>query len=236
MDDGRVQIPKEYFDASSHLDLTMKSESYDRLSCEGQESEVNGVESDIAVGSEKSEIGSDFSQELSFNLAGYIKKRPGRRADFTGLNQRKDVVLKSLLRKIKKFFWTHFKHLFKYIQLKKADQPAIFESYLRAYVEVILKQEATPEYVFTFGSFINPKEMKRAINYNFNMDFEFTLQKIERLSRIEEIYDILYRFSISKFKRYAKKKIIRGLINHYIRVQSEFSQDEKIGLQIILDK
>ena len=56
-----------------------------------------------------------------------IDKKLGRKPTFTGLTQRRDVVLKNLLRRIKTFFWNDFKDQTKYFKLKKYKRIAHFE-------------------------------------------------------------------------------------------------------------
>ena len=56
-----------------------------------------------------------------------IDKKLGRKPTFTGLTQRKYVVLKTMLRRIKTFFWNDFKDLTKYFKLKKYKRIAHFE-------------------------------------------------------------------------------------------------------------
>ena len=82
----------------------------------------------------KSSYGFD-SNEISYNhqdaqniqYNGSIDKKFGRKPTFIGLTQRKDVVLKTLLRRIKTFFWNDFKDQTKYFKLKKYKRIAHFE-------------------------------------------------------------------------------------------------------------
>ena len=62
-----------------------------------------------------------------FNKSGNIRKKLGRKPIDTGLNQRKDVVLKAVLRKMHSFFWKDINSETKYIRLKKRRGIQSFE-------------------------------------------------------------------------------------------------------------
>ena len=62
-----------------------------------------------------------------FNKSGNIRKKLGRKPIETGLHQRKDVVLKAVLRKMHSFFWRDVNSETKYIKLKKRRGVQSFE-------------------------------------------------------------------------------------------------------------
>lgn len=70
---------------------------------------------------------SGSESNLIYNKSGSIRKKIGRKPVFTGLQQRKDVVLKSLLRKIHSFYWKDINHETNYIKQKKKRGVQYFE-------------------------------------------------------------------------------------------------------------
>ena len=60
-----------------------------------------------------------------FNKSGSIRKKIGRKPDISGLHQRKDIVLKSLLRKIHSFYWKDINSETKYLKNKQKRNPVL---------------------------------------------------------------------------------------------------------------
>ena len=79
---------------------------------------------------------SGSESNLIYNKSGSIRKKIGRKPVFTGLQQRKDVVLKSLLRKIHSFYWKDINHETNYIKQKKKRGVQYFEEYLKSIFKI----------------------------------------------------------------------------------------------------
>ena len=77
----------------------------------------------------------ESESNLIYNKSGSIRKKIGRKPVFTGLQQRKDVVLKSLLRKIHSFYWKDINHETNYIKQKKKRGVQYFEEWLKIYIQ-----------------------------------------------------------------------------------------------------
>ena len=68
---------------------------------------------------------SEHDETIKFGLSEVTVKRIQK---YDGLTQRKDVVLKNLLRRIKTFFWKDFKSETRYLKLKRYRRVGYFEN------------------------------------------------------------------------------------------------------------
>ena len=115
-------------------------------------------------------------------------KRLGRPPILTGLSKRKDVVLKALLRRIRTYFWKDLNAKTKYLNKKKYKGASIFNDCLTFYIENILKEVATSEFLHILGSFISSNEMKALITANIKLGLEKKDQKSNRIKMADEIH------------------------------------------------
>ena len=166
-----------------------------------------------------------------------IEKKLGRKPNLTGLTQRRDVVLKNLLRRIKTFFWNDFKDQTKYFKLKRYKRIAHFERWIQFYIANCLQEDASIESSFVFGSFISSSDMKSLVLEKSKSMVWDRAETDDKLMRIDSIYSTLYKFSETKFADLAKNEIISNLIaKFYNEMQDELNANEAIGIHILLDK
>ena len=133
------------------------------------------------------------------------KKKLGRKPLITGLTQRKDIVLKTLFRRIKTFFWKDFNKETKYKNYESKTRVLFFEKCMKRYIKNVLQEEITGEFGFVFGGFISPRDMKKLVAINPNSIFVQWSQLSEDWDKIDEIHRILTRFSVKKFSKICKK-------------------------------
>jgi len=78
------------------------------------------------------------------------KKKVGRRRIQTGMSQRKDVVLKKVLRKIRNFYWSDFQNCTN-ISMKKRERLSEerLKVHLKDYIKKSFSQDPKPGMVRT---------------------------------------------------------------------------------------
>mmetsp|Transcript_31788 Transcript_31788/g.28151 ORF Transcript_31788/g.28151 Transcript_31788/m.28151 type:complete len:111 (+) Transcript_31788:318-650(+) len=86
-----------------------------------------------------------------------ISKKKGRKPIPTGLVQRKDVVLKSLLRKIRAFYWLRFKTVTKFNEKKNREDALYFKQKVQEYVGIEFGIKPEDLFVDTLEAFIRLK-------------------------------------------------------------------------------
>ena len=173
-----------------------------------------------------------------FNKSGNIRKKLGRKPIDTGLNQRKDVVLKAVLRKMHSFFWKDINSETKYIRLKKRRGIQSFEEWLNLYIKNKLNEKPNDHLVLVLGSIACSSDMKDFISRKPHQESKASLKRISnQLSIVELIYNTLYKFSFSKFKSLAKRPEMLTIMTYFVsRLENSFSEDEKIGVQILINQ
>ena len=151
--------------------------------------------------------------------------------------KRKDVSLKSLLRKIKKFFWIDFQCITMYNEQKKNKGDDYYEKCLRIYIEIVFQEQATPEFVFILGSFISSKDMKNLIDNKSNSSFIDFIKKDYNITEVNKIYNTLYKFRLQNLEAFLRKECAQKLMHYFYKSEiKNLKEDELIGLQIVIDK
>lgn len=129
---------------------------------------------------------------------------------------RKDVVFKSILRRVRKSYLSEFNRITKYISTKRSHDELYLIRKLEDFAEVLLSdseklsnssylftQDFKNELVFFMGAIFYPKHLKSL--------FESNLKKTE----IEVIHSSLYRFTKKKLSHLESYGAYHFLINHF---------------------
>ncbi|CAI2380373.1 unnamed protein product [Moneuplotes crassus] len=147
-----------------------------------------------------------------------IRKKPGRKKEYTGLTKRKDVIIKRILRKVKGFYWKGFNKFTKYNSRKRSfDAEDFFYSCVRVYLTHELK-------------FLSPSvPMMKTLG-------DMMLIKAVGGKEDNEFYDTLYRYSYLKFTRLVRNKYFRFFVKLYSNKVDplQMDSDDRIGLEMIL--
>jgi hypothetical protein len=144
----------------------------------------------------------------------------GRRSEHNGLTQRKDIVLKKVLRDIRGYYIKNFNELTKYNIRKK--------------------------YSFERDSYI--KCLSTYVNYEFGIsdggEIVYVLEKLfnyietRAFHPSNDIHDALYNFTNHKLQILTGNASVRFLISHYDKNinKSNFTNDQRIGLLMVLEE
>ena len=151
------------------------------------------------------------------SVKGEFQKKKGRRPKPTGLVQRKDVVLKSLLRRIRNFYWKRFKTLTHFNDKKNREWAEYFRNKLEKYATIEFGEVKDEEFLDTLDSLIKLKPSK---------------------SKSWNIREWIYKFSFMRFEPLLSNKCFRELIFHFHNETNfeDLKEDLKIGLEMILKK
>jgi hypothetical protein len=124
-------------------------------------------------------------------------KKVGRKPIHTGLSKRKDVVLKSLLRKIKSHYWKEFEAQTQFNQRKNKqdDQRKFFKTCIRIYVSSCALLEDTIEVKTSLGNLLNPKLMGDKADYALrDLLCKFSMQKYEGVLQNSEFSELIQAY------------------------------------------
>ena len=167
------------------------------------------------------------------------KKKVGRKPLNTGLTLRKDVVLKTVLRKIRTFYWSDFNAVTRFKLYKHRKAADYYETCIKRYVSLRMGMKCSRGYLFAFGSFMSSKEVHKLLNIKTSSLFTPLLERRNQMREdSEEVYDTLYKFSFSKYSKLVRSKDFKDLIIRYSKVvdHDTLSEDEAIGLGILVEE
>ena len=160
------------------------------------------------------------------------RKRCGRKPINTGLSRRKDVVLKSLLRKIRSFYKTRFKE---FVQYEHPNQKNALKSHTK---NVIKRHTLTSNLRYNISQFIEKEFGMKATE-----DFILSLKSFIYLNTVNKenqniFRECLYKFSCLKFDKLIKLYNFKILIFYYYKEVNKASldKDSLIGLEMIMKK
>ena len=163
------------------------------------------------------------------------KKKRGRKSLNEGFKTRKDVVLKTLLRKMHRFFWHDFNVTTKYMKIRRDRRVNFFETCLESYIHLKINAEATHDLTFLLGCITNSKEMEKSLHQRTNNRPERI--KAQLLKDTSYVYDILYNFTVSKLTKLTKKQEFFTLFTYFSKeIESVQNSDEIKGLKIFNEK
>ena len=123
-------------------------------------------------------------------------------------------MLKSILRKIRKYLWRQFNEFTNFLKQKYLKEKDFYERCLIEFITNIIQKEATAEFVLILGGFLSFEHMKELIMSNYSKIFNKSLKNIY-LSKIDEIYDLLYKFTLTKYVKFAKRKEVHIILNYF---------------------
>ena len=146
------------------------------------------IDESVTFTSSRSKGEIDVEENLYENDFVSQPKRLGRPPIPTGLSKRKDVVLKTMLRRIRAYFWKDFNRKTKYLSKKKYKGLFFLQDCLTFYIENILKEEATSEFLHLLGSFISTYDTKTLITAYVNSGLETETQKSNKIRFADEVY------------------------------------------------
>lgn len=144
------------------------------------------------------------------------RSKAGRKPLNTGLKLRKDVVLKTILRKIRTFYWSDFNEITRFKVYKHRKEEDFYETCLKRYITTRLGIECSPEYLFALGSFMSSRDVEKLLATKTSL--LYTLDPNRRNEMIkgnDEVHETLYKFSFSKYQKLVRNKYFKDLIIGY---------------------
>jgi hypothetical protein len=114
-------------------------------------------------------------------------------------NKRKDVILKTILRKCRRILQDQFNELTGYFPNKKMHGPQFFKDCIAKFHDSIECKPEQLDLLFYLGAMLYPQEMSRGIDCFFECDSKerVKFRKVHR-AKIQKVHDVLYRYSHEK--------------------------------------
>ena len=168
------------------------------------------------------------------NTSGSQSKKRGRKRENEGLHKRKFVIQRSMLRRIKKYYWNKINNTVDYKRQKKLWGVEIYENYLKYFIENEFQEKATNEFIFILGCITSPSDMKELIVHKINTQSEDDDELHEKLAIANKMHQVLLNFSIAKFKSLARCPEFFKIISNFQLKVGSLTSDGAKGVQFLL--
>ena len=158
----------------------------------------------------------------------------GRKPLCTGMTQRKDVVLKCLLRKIRKTIKKHFLCTFRRsIRKNGKSYEAIKERLKKKYILKHMSSPPTESLIDDLGIFACFEMIETSLDQIQNQ-----VHRSQLSQSIKSLRDLLYKFNFTRFEKIIKIPNMCNVILHFEHIQdfNQLNNNEKLGFKILSDE
>ena len=144
---------------------------------------------------------------------------------FTTTKKRKDVILKTVLRKARKFFQVELTKLTGFICSKKEKKDDPLVPSLQRLVAELPTAHPKMELLFFLGCLVYPQDTKRNVEKFVPSQDPSSHHTSNYLTLIQKIHDILYKYSHEKLESFCKVPALAHLFVHYYETSSDKTDD-----------
>jgi hypothetical protein len=149
-------------------------------------------------------------------------------------SRRKDVIIKTLLRKCRKFFLKDFNVKTNYLKsIKRKFGSSVYKTLLEDYITKVFQIPCTEKLLIFMGSFLYQKDLEDNLDLFVSPNF----WPNEIMLLITSVHNILYRYSHQKFKNFSKNEEFKFVFTYFEEVGTdEVKQDQEYALGLDLIK
>lgn len=164
----------------------------------------------------------------------YMSSKVNRKS-YKLFSRRKDVIIKTLLRKCKKYFTKHFNSSTSYLKTEKRKFGSrVYKATLETYITKVLQIPITEDLLIFLGVFLYPKDLED--NMDLFVSPNYSQEKISTL--LTKIHEILYKYSHKKFHLFSKNKEFKLLFTYFEQqelayITQDTHSEYAYGLEII---
>lgn len=136
---------------------------------------------------------------------------------FASTKKRKDVILKTVLRRCRKFFQSELSSLTGFVCSKKEKVNDPLVPALRQLLNELPPAHANMDLLFFLGCLVYPQDAKRNVSkfLEGTSPDEREAKKEEYLFLIDKIHNVLYKYSHEKLESFCKIPALAHLFNFY---------------------
>lgn len=147
-------------------------------------------------------------------------------------SRRKDVIIKTLLRKCRKFLTQDFNTATNYAKQKRRLSNSILAEKLKTYLTSVVKVQASDSLVAFLGALLYQQDMEAHLD-NFT-GTDLTPAQIKETSA--KVHEILYKYSHQKFKLFKEYTDFVPIFMHFYKYGTDDLKNDaeyEAGLEII---
>ena len=129
--------------------------------------------------------------------------------------------------------WRQLNEFTNFSKQRNLKEKDFYERCIIEFIENIIQSEATTEFVLILGGFLSFEHMKKLIMSKNSKIFDKSLKHIN-LRKNYEIYDLLYKFTLAKYAKFAKRKEVYIILSYFYNFYCDtLESDEIIGIQLL---
>lgn len=143
-------------------------------------------------------------------------------------NKRKDVILKTILRKCRRSLQDKFNDLTGYFPKKKVHGSQFLKDCIIQFHDSLDSKPEQLDIVFYLGAMLYPQEMGRGVDCFFEADKKerVKLRKVYR-AKIQKVHDVLYRYSHEKMDYFTSVPELCYLYTLFYKEEIKKSEEDK---------
>ena len=168
------------------------------------------------------------SDKASDKAPGSKSKNPNKM-----FSRRKDVIIKTLLRKCRKFFLKDFNSKTNYLKTaKRKFGSSVYKSLLEDYINRVFQIPCSRKMLIFLGVFLYQQDLED--NLDLFASPNYSPKDIKTL--IMTVHEILYKYSHQKFYYFSKNEEFKFLFNYFEKLGTEEVKTDReyaLGLDII---
>lgn len=146
-------------------------------------------------------------------------------------NKRKDVILKTILRRCRRIFQDEFNELTGYFDNRKMQGHQFLKDSVMKYYHSIPSKPEQLDLVFYLGAMLYPQEMCRGVDCFFECDKkERVKQRKLYRAKIQKVHDVLYRYSHERMDYFVKVPELSYLYVLFYKKETESNVDDQYYL------
>lgn len=151
-------------------------------------------------------------------------------------SRRKDVIIKTLLRKWRKFFLKDFNSQTNYLKTAKRKYgSSVYKTLLEYYLNRVFVNNQSEDLLIFMAAFLYPQDLEDSIDLFTSPRYDnFTIKTL-----LAQIHEILYKYSHQKFSGFSKNPEFQILFLRFDEMGSEVHKKDSeyaAGFEIIKDQ
>ena len=151
-------------------------------------------------------------------------------------SRRKDVIIKTLLRKCRKFFLKDFNAKTNYLKTaKRKFGSSVYKTLIELYLNRVFANNQSEDLLMFMAAFLYPQDMEDSIESFVSSTYDYSSIK----ALLVQIHEILYKYSHQKFSGFSQNPEFKILFIKFDEMGSEvhkIDNEYAAGFEIIKDQ
>lgn len=168
------------------------------------------------------------------NVDKHISNNRSKRAKL--FSRRKDVIIKTLLRKCRKFFLKDFNSQTNYLKTAKRKYgSSVYKTLIELYLDRVFAGNQSEDLLIFMAAFLYPQDLEDSIDLFVSPRYDNSTIK----TLLAQIHEILYKYSHQKFSGFSKNPEFQTLFLKFDEMGSEVHKTDSeyaAGFEIIKDQ